>query len=75
MHYSVVSGSLVQCAFVISMMTGGVRTRRKNERAGSSSQAPVAPHSSSSHVASGFYAKYPRLVWVCFGRKTGTLVD
>lgn len=48
--------------FAISTMTGGVRTRRKNER------ALVAPHSSGSRVASGFCTKHLRLV--CFGRKT-----
>lgn len=56
--------------FVISRMTPGVRTHRKRGRAGLSNWAPVAPHSSSSRVASGFYAKHLHLVLVCFGRKT-----
>lgn len=55
----VVNRSLVRCTLVISMMTGGVRTHRKNECAGLSSQAPVAPHCSGSRMASGFLCQAP----------------
>lgn len=53
----------------------GEDTQEEGTRAGLSSQTPAAPHSSTSRVASGFYAKPPPFVFGLFWKENLFLLD